>query len=114
MFMFRPAVKRIPTSDGVEILHRRYGNSLLREFTWTERREPTTDAIEILKRHFGYGLRRRLGLFLARIKLRKEKQDYTDGFNDGFVAGQKSKEKYPFLKCSNGLTLLLSQKNNDN
>ncbi len=69
MFIFRPAVKRIPTSD----------------------------AVEILKRRFGYGLRRRLSLFLARIELRKEKRTYTEGFHDGYLAGRKSKERYPFL-----------------
>ena len=57
----------------------------------------TTDAVEILKKHFGYGFRRKLNLFLARIKLRKEKETYAEGFHDGFWAGQKSKERYPYL-----------------
>ena len=61
------------------------------------KKEPTSDAVEILKRHFGYGLRRRVGLFFARRELRKEKRDYTEGFADGFEAGKKSKERYPYL-----------------
>ena len=61
------------------------------------KKEPTTDAVEILKRHFGYGLRRRLSLFLARIKLKKEKQAYTEGFHDGYLKGRKSKERYSYL-----------------
>ena len=69
MFIFRPAVKRIPTSDAVEILHRRYGNSLLRKFSLRQ----------------------------ERIKLKKEKETYAEGFHDGYWAGRKSKERYPYL-----------------
>ncbi len=56
----------------------------------------TTDAVEILRRHFGYGFRRKLSLFLARIKLRKEKRDYSEGFDDGYALGLKSRERHPW------------------
>lgn len=61
------------------------------------KKEPTTDAVEILHRLYGNGLRRRFGLWWERRKLRKEKQDYAHGFHDGYAAGKKSKEKYPYL-----------------
>ncbi len=39
--------------------------------------------------------------------------DHNIAYRVGYEDGERSKERYPFLKCPNGLTLLLGQKNND-
>ena len=53
------------------------------------KKEPTSDAVEILHRLYGNGFWRRWSLWLARRKLRKERQDYADGFCDGHKSGYK-------------------------
>lgn len=62
----------------------------------------TTDAVEILHRRYGNGffkrLRRRLHAWKFRKELKKEKREYLQAFHDGYVAGKKDNEKYPFLK----------------
>lgn len=40
---------------------------------------------------------RKLCYWWYRQILREEKEVYAQGFHDGYWAGQKSKEKYPFL-----------------
>ena len=61
------------------------------------KKEPTSDAVEILHRLYGNGFWRRWSLWLARRKLKKEKETYAEGFHDGYWAGKKSKERYPYL-----------------
>ncbi|KKL24977.1 hypothetical protein LCGC14_2409880, partial [marine sediment metagenome] len=51
------------------------------------KKEPTSDAVEILHRLYGKSLWRRWGLWLARIKLKKEKETYAEGFHDGYKFG---------------------------
>ncbi len=51
------------------------------------KKEPTSDAVEILHRLYGKSLWRKCRLWQARRKLRKEKRDYTEGFSDGYKIG---------------------------
>lgn len=77
------------------------------------KKEPTTDAVEILHRRYGNGffkrLRRRLHAWKYRRQLRAEVGAYNEGYDigerkgrelgyaAGWAASQKAKEKYPYL-----------------
>lgn len=73
------------------------------------KKEPTTDAVEILHRQYGYSLLHRWKLWRIRRQLKKDKQEYTQGFRDGYHVGQKSKEKYPYLKMPGTFDRILQE-----
>ncbi len=64
----------------------------------------TTDAVEILRRRYGNSLWKRWMRWKIRRQIKKDKVEYAAGFRDGYEVGQKSKEKYPFLKRPRCLT----------